>query len=150
MYLPEVESVMHRYVWCMPEIDQQNDKATTKHGYLSVSDTVMMMTVALKTDKLGIRFQHCIYLCKWNLTIAYWVLEGYHLAYVQIIDKFRNFWITITSILYIFFGIGLTLTHTRYTLYQYHKTSAAIFHLTLCSMNMDTKMVLVFLMTWIL
>ena len=49
MYLPEVESVMHGYVWCrsMPGLDQQKHGPTNKHGYLSVSDTVMIVTIIL-------------------------------------------------------------------------------------------------------
>ena len=46
---------------------------------------------------------------------------------------------------YTFFcGTGLALTHTGYTMYQYHTVSAAIFQLLLGSMNMDTRMVLCF------
>ena len=60
----------------------------------------------------------------------------------KLLASFRHIWITITSILYIFCGTWLALTHTGYTLYQYHGVSAAIFELPLCSMNMDTRMVL--------
>ena len=50
--------------------------------------------------------------------------------------------LTINLILYICRGTELALTHTGYITYQYHKVSAAIFQLPLCSMNMDTRMVL--------
>ena len=60
----------------------------------------------------------------------------------RLLASFTHIWITITSILYIFCGTGLALTHTRYTMYQYHTVSAAIFQLPLGSMNMDTRMVL--------
>ena len=86
MYLPEIESVMHGYVWCMPGLDQQKHGPTKKHEFLIVSDTVMMVTIVLYTEKLGILYQLCIYLCNWNLSMyPVGVLEGYHLAYVQII-----------------------------------------------------------------
>ena len=74
--------------------------------------------------------------------IPYGVLESYHLACVQIIgiihahlnyNHFNSIHIC---------GTGLALTHTGYTTYQYHKAFAAIFQLPLCSMNMDTRMVL--------
>ena len=65
MYLSEVESVMHGYVWwrSMPGLDQQKQGTTNKHGYLSVSDTIMMVTTILYTEKLGIPYQFWIYLC---------------------------------------------------------------------------------------
>ena len=60
----------------------------------------------------------------------------------RLLASFTLIWITIISILNIFCGTGLALTHTGYTTYQYHKVSVVIFQLPLCSMNMDTKMVL--------
>ena len=65
--LPEVESDMHGYVWCMPALDLQKHGSINKHGYLSASDTVMMVIIVLYTDKLGIPYNLYIYLFKWNL-----------------------------------------------------------------------------------
>ena len=52
----KVVSAMHGYVWCVRDLDQQNHGAINKHGYLSVSNTVMMVAIALYTDKLGILY----------------------------------------------------------------------------------------------
>ena len=107
--------------------------------------TVRVVTITLYTDKIGIPYWRCIYLFNWNLTIYYvwgnWMLPPGMCS--KLLKSFRNFCITITSILYLFYGIGLTLTHTGYTLYQYNKVSIAIFQLPLCSMNLVTSLVLV-------
>ena len=116
-----------------------------KHGYLSVSDTVMMVTIVfffiLRNVEYHLNFAYTCVTKTW-LCIPYGVLEGHHLVCVQIIGIIQTH-LNYNHFNSIHFCVtGLELTHTGYILYQYHKVSAAIFQLPLCSMNMDTRLVL--------
>ena len=142
---PEVESVMHGYVLCrsMAGLDQQKHGPTNKHGYISVSDTVMMATIILYTEKLEIPYSFWVCLCNSNLTM-YPVWGTWKLPPGMCSDYWHHARTSeLQSLQFYTFSVALDWHwHTGYTTYQYHKVSAAIFQLPLCSMNMDTRMLL--------
>ena len=97
----------------------------------------------LRNLEYHINFGYTFVTETWSLHVSrmgYLKVTTWHVF--RLLASFTLIWITIISILYIFCGTGLALTHTGYTTYQYHKVSAVIFQLPLCSMNMDTRMVL--------
>ena len=89
-----------------------------------------------------INFEYTSVTETWLSLMGYLKVTTWHVF--KLSKSFRNFWITITLFLYIFRDFGLALTHTGWTLYQYHKVFADISLSPLCSMNMDAGMALVF------